>query len=99
MEVFGKKVKPMTVATYKVDGMTCGHCLSAVKAAVGSVPGVHEVKVDLAAGTVTITGTPSDQAVARAISDAGYGVVSTQPGPTTGSALPLVGSAGGCCCG
>ena len=88
----------MTVI-YEVDGMTCGHCVSTVRAAVGSVPGVEGVEVDLAAGTVTTTGTPSDPAVGQAISDAGYDVVSAESLPVTGSGLPLVGSAGGCGCG
>jgi len=90
----------MTPVMYKVEGMTCGHCVSTVKTAVGSVPGVEAVEVDLAAGTVTVTGTPSEQAVTQAISDAGYDVASAAASPPlTGSALPLVGSAGGCCCG
>jgi copper chaperone len=94
-----KKVDNMTVVAYRVDGMTCGHCVSTVKAAVGAVPAVRAVEVDLATGTVTVTGTPSEAAVKQAISEAGYDVVSAESQPATGSALPLVGNAGGCCCG
>lgn len=89
----------MTVVINKVEGMTCGHCVSTVTAAVGSVPGVEEVEVDLAAGTVTTTGTPSEHAVTQAISEAGYDVVSAESLPLSGNALPLVGIAGGCGCG
>ncbi len=89
----------MTVVINSVEGMTCGHCVSSVKAAVGSVSGVEEVEVDLAAGTVTTTGTPSEQAVTQAISEAGYAVVSAESLPVNGNALSLVGSAGGCGCG
>ncbi|MDT2006956.1 heavy-metal-associated domain-containing protein [Rhodococcus opacus] len=89
----------MTVTTYKVAGMTCGHCVSRVEAAVGSVPGVTGVEVDLAAGTVTTAGAPSDRAVAQAVSEAGYDLVSRERGTVVGAALPLVGNAGGCCCG
>jgi copper chaperone len=90
----------MAVVINKVEGMTCGHCVSTVKAAVGSVPGVEEVEVDLAAGTVTTSGTPSEQAVTQAISEAGYAVVSAESLPVmNGNALPLVASAGGCGCG
>lgn len=40
--------------TFKVDGMTCGHCAAAVRRALQSVePGV-EVAVDLDAGTVAV---------------------------------------------
>jgi len=92
----------MTVTTYKVEGMTCGHCASTVRAAVGAVPGVTGVEVELAAGTVTSAGAPIDGAVAQAVSDAGYDVAAagdTESHDTVvGTALPLVGKAGGCCC-
>ncbi|KMO71313.1 heavy-metal-associated domain-containing protein [Mycolicibacterium chlorophenolicum] len=89
----------MTVTTFKVQGMTCGHCVSTVKAAVGSVPGVQAVEVDLATGTVTATGALSEHAVVQAISQAGYAVVVPDSEPVGGQSLPLVGGAGGCCCG
>lgn len=89
----------MTVTTYKVEGMTCGHCVSTVEAAVGAVPGVTGVEVDLAAGTVTSVGVPTDGAVVQAISDAGYDVVAAEHDTVVGTALTLVGDAGGCCCG
>lgn len=85
--------------TYTVQGMTCGHCVSTVKAAVGSVPGVTGVGVDLQAGTVTAVGAPTPSAVAEAISAAGYEVVSTEHTVAAGRALPMAGNAGGCCCG
>ncbi|MBC2644867.1 MULTISPECIES: heavy-metal-associated domain-containing protein [unclassified Rhodococcus (in: high G+C Gram-positive bacteria)] len=89
----------MTATTYTVQGMTCGHCVSTVKAAVGSVPGVTGVEVDLQAGTVTAAGTSTDSAVTEAISEAGYEVVSTEHEATVGRALPLADNAGGCRCG
>ena len=66
----------MSTRTYSVDGMTCGHCVAAVTAEVGKVPGVAGVDVDLAARTVTVTGEPIDDAAVRdAIDEAGYAVV------------------------
>ncbi|WP_016881543.1 MULTISPECIES: heavy-metal-associated domain-containing protein [unclassified Rhodococcus (in: high G+C Gram-positive bacteria)] len=85
--------------TYTVQGMTCGHCVSTVKAAVGSVPGVTGVRVDLQTGTVTTVGAPTPSAVAEAISAAGYEVVSTERTVAAGRALPMAGNAAGCCCG
>ncbi len=41
-----------------VEGMSCGHCVSAITAAVQPLPGVTGVEVDLSAGTVTVSGTP-----------------------------------------
>jgi len=48
----------MTTSTYAVDGLTCGHCVSAVTDELTGLDGVNEVRVDLNAGgtsTVTIT--------------------------------------------
>jgi copper chaperone len=64
----------MAEATYSVTGMTCDHCVRAVKAEVGKVPGVASVSVDLDSGRVTLT---SDQPVApaavrAAVEEAGY---------------------------
>ncbi|MCB0924248.1 MAG: cation transporter [Mycobacterium sp.] len=85
----------MTVTIYNVKGMTCGHCVSTVTSAVGAVPEVSDVEVDLAAGTVTVSGSASEQSVAQAISESGYEVDAA--GGTT--ALPLNTSGGGCGCG
>jgi copper ion binding protein len=64
----------MTVTTYQVEGMTCGHCVSSVSGEVGKVPGVSGVEVDLASGAVTVTSAaPLDRAVvAAAVTEAGY---------------------------
>lgn len=64
-------------ASYQVIGMTCGHCVSAVRSELSAVPGVREVDIDLVVGgasTVTVT---SDAAleldtVAGAVDEAGY---------------------------
>jgi copper chaperone len=46
--------------TYRVEGMTCGHCVSAVIEEIEALDGVSTVTVDLAPGgtsTVTVAGT------------------------------------------
>lgn len=60
-----------------VKGMSCSHCVIAVKQAAGSISGVSEVNVDLEDGTVTIThsGEVSMNEVKKNIEDAGYDVV------------------------
>ena len=46
----------MTTQTYSVSGLTCGHCVAAVREEVGAVAGVRSVAVDLVAGgTSTLT--------------------------------------------
>lgn len=68
----------MTTTTYRVAGMTCGHCVTAVTNEVGRVTGVTDVHVDLDAGTATVTtDRPVDvAAVAAAVEAAGYRLVS-----------------------
>jgi len=60
---------------YSVAGMTCQHCVNAVSEEVGKLHGVESVDVDLAAGTVTVTGEVGDDAVRAAVDEAGYELV------------------------
>lgn len=66
----------MAEATYSVTGMTCDHCVRAVKTEVGSVAGVTSVSVDLEAGRVTVVSEePVDPAAVRAaVEEAGFEV-------------------------
>jgi copper chaperone len=70
------KENEMTVAEYKIEGMSCGHCVSAVTAEVGAIDGVTDVKVDLSSGMVTVIATApvDDKAVREAVDEAGYEV-------------------------
>ena len=66
----------MATRTYSVEGMSCGHCVQAITGEVGRLAGVSEVAVDLAAKTVTVSGTDLDDgAVRTAVAEAGYSVV------------------------
>ncbi|MGV9210972.1 heavy-metal-associated domain-containing protein [Micromonospora sp. RB23] len=67
----------MVDTTYQVQGMTCGHCVSAVSAEVGAIEGVRDVRVDLASGQVTVSSEqPVDtEAVRAAVDEAGYDLV------------------------
>lgn len=64
----------MTEATYSVSGMTCDHCVRAVQAEVGKVPGVASVAVELEGGRVTVRSEgPVDPAAVRAaVEEAGF---------------------------
>lgn len=68
----------MSTQTYTVVGMTCGHCVSAVSAEVGALPGVTDVTVDLANGRVTVAADKpvTDQRVRGAVEEAGYTLTS-----------------------
>jgi copper chaperone CopZ len=67
----------MSTSTYRVTGMTCGHCVSAVTEEITALPGVTDVAVDLVKGgtsTVTVTSDAEldESAVAGAVDEAGY---------------------------
>jgi copper chaperone len=60
-------------ATYRVPGMTCGHCERAVSEELRAVAGVDSVAIDLDSKLVRVTGEPLNDAVLRsAIAEAGY---------------------------
>lgn len=67
----------MSIATYTIGGMTCGHCVDSVSIELGRLPGVTDVRVDLAAGTATVASDQplGPQAVRAAVGEAGYEVV------------------------
>ena len=66
----------MTVSetvTYRVPGMTCEHCKTAVTPELSGVPGVESVAVDLDAKLVKVCGASLEDAALRAaIDEAGY---------------------------
>ncbi len=58
--------------TYRVEGMSCGHCEAAVREELEKVSGVEAVAVDLASKQVVVRGDFDDGAVRAAIEEAGY---------------------------
>ncbi|GHJ22088.1 hypothetical protein TPA0909_37020 [Streptomyces albus] len=63
--------------TYKVSGMTCGHCEGAVTEEISRIEGVSSVKAVAASGEVTVTSAADldDAAVREAVDEAGYALV------------------------
>jgi copper chaperone len=66
----------VTLATYRVTGMTCEHCVHAITEELTSLGGVSDVRVDLvpdglSAVTVTSEAPLSKQQVAAALDEAG----------------------------
>ena len=60
---------------YTVQGMTCTSCATKVSTAVNQIPGVIATAVDLATGTLKVTGPDiADTTIRTAIADAGYQV-------------------------
>jgi copper chaperone CopZ len=60
--------------TYTVTGMTCSHCVQAVTGELSTLPGVEDVRIDLASGAVTVTSAAplADNDVRAAVDEAGY---------------------------
>ncbi len=60
--------------TIHIEGMMCMHCVAHVKKALEALGLTTEV--DLEKGTATVTGETSDEALTKAVTDAGYTVTS-----------------------
>jgi copper chaperone len=59
--------------TFNVTGMTCAHCVAAVREEVSALPGVSGVDVSLDSGALSVSGERvEDEAVRAAVEAAGY---------------------------
>ncbi|WP_036133419.1 heavy-metal-associated domain-containing protein [Aerolutibacter daejeonensis] len=58
-----------------VEGMSCGHCVKAITAAIGRIDASAQVDVDLQAKEVWVIGGVSPQQAAKAVQDEGYDVI------------------------
>lgn len=68
----------MKKITLNVEGMSCSHCVNAVKNAVTALDGVSEVEVDLEGKTATVEYHADEVTLERikeAIEEEGYDVV------------------------
>lgn len=70
----------MTTTEYKVQGMTCAHCVRAVTSELSALDGVTDVSIELSAGAVSAVQVTSsvvlDEAEVRAaVDEAGYELV------------------------
>lgn len=104
----------MNTIQLKVDGMSCGSCVTSVTRALQEVPGVRNVEVDLPGGVAQVQTTDGAilkvQDLAAALAAAGYHarlVSPTDGSATAHSSFHREASGGcgsgatpkGCCCG
>jgi len=75
----------------RVEGITCGHCVSTVTRAIKAVDPEANVQVDLQSGRVRVEGRSSVEVLGKAIAEAGY------PAAPAGEQAPAARSSGGCC--
>ncbi len=69
----------MTTLAMQITGMSCGHCVQAVRKALEAVPGVSVNSVTIGAADVTFddsTTTPAE--IQQAVEDEGYAVAGVQ---------------------
>lgn len=63
---------------FKVEGMSCQHCVGAVTRSIHEIDADARVTVNLDSGSVQIESTKPVDALTDAIDDAGYTVVSAK---------------------
>ena len=62
---------------FTVGGMTCGHCKASVERALGGLPGISKVEVELSGGRVAVQADPAaitDAQIREAIDAIGFEV-------------------------
>jgi copper chaperone CopZ len=70
----------MNRMTLSIGGMSCGHCVGAVKRALEGVEGVKVEQVSVGQATIEYEpATASPEKITEAIADEGYAVLSTTP--------------------
>ncbi|MFD3263857.1 heavy-metal-associated domain-containing protein [Phenylobacterium ferrooxidans] len=79
--------------SYRVDDLSCGHCVQAVTAAIKALDPAADIAIDLASKRVDVRSDREQSAVAGAISKAGYTPAFYEQDE---AAAP---SSGPCCCG
>ena len=72
-------LQPVTLA---ISGMSCGHCVAAVKSALDAVPGVAVQNVTIGSATVALDPATSPDTALAAVREAGYEarLATTAPG-------------------
>jgi copper chaperone CopZ len=97
----------MDTVRLSINGMTCGHCVTSVRGALASVPGVEVQDVRVGSAEVRFQGAQAE-AVLAAVQDVGYdatieaapsGTSTGNPtGPASASTAEQKGAAGCACC-
>jgi len=82
--------------TFRVDDMTCGHCVGAITKAVQQVDPAADLQIDLATHRVQIgRSVASAAAFGAAMAEAGYTPAVLDDATAVGAPQP--GAKGGCC--
>lgn len=71
-QICKSEVPMSSIVNIKIDGMSCNHCVMAVKKALTSLDNVGEVEVNLSRGSATITGEVDLKEIEKVINQLGY---------------------------
>lgn len=64
------------MATVKIKGMSCQHCVGSTKKALEAIAGIRDVVVDLEKGEARYAGEVSTEELKKAITAIGFEVIS-----------------------
>ena len=70
---------------FNVTGMTCAACSARVEKAVAGVAGVESCSVSLLTNSMGVEGSASDEAIIKAVTEAGYGASAKSGGRKGGN--------------
>ncbi|EOS24230.1 heavy metal translocating P-type ATPase [Lachnospiraceae bacterium 3-1] len=73
---------------YTVTGMSCAACSARVEKAVSQVEGVTSCSVSLLTNSMGVEGTATEQAIRKAVEEAGYGAAKKGAAKSSGLAVP-----------
>lgn len=74
-----KKEENQMTRTMTIEGMSCSHCTGRVQKALENLPGVKaELSLEQHTAVITMSAELSDEALKKAVEDAGYDVVSIE---------------------
>lgn len=65
---------------FRINGMTCQHCVQAIDARLRQLPGAESVDVRIAPAQAVVCGEVDATAIVQAIADAGYLAVADATG-------------------
>ncbi len=71
-----REIEEKTMATVKINGMSCQHCVASTKKALEEIDGIRNVQVDLENKEATYDGEVDQKVIKDAITSIGFVVVS-----------------------
>lgn len=84
------------LSTFRIDDMTCGHCMATIAKAIKAVDAQADVRIDLDQHQVKISSAAGASTLESAIREAGYTPVAQAAALPAGQPSQRTAKAGGC---